>query len=147
MMDMRVIIIDDDQEHLNIMERRLKREPWIESILALRNEIGVTNAVRVFDPDVVLMDLKMPHISGEELLEILMRDDQVPDACYIVFSGSDATLLRRVQLRTGAELALSKSVDLGNVVHHIHSFEGQRDKKRKRRLSIARATRLANKPC
>jgi len=132
--EMRVVVIDDSQEHLNMMERWLRREPWIDAILALKNDIGVTNTVRSFDPDVVMMDLLMPRISGEELLEIMMRDDQVPDACYVVFSGGDATTLRRVQLRTGAELALSKSVDLQHVAHHIRSFEGRRDEKRKKRL-------------
>ena len=139
-MEMRVVVIDDEQDHLELVERWLRREPWIESILALKNGIGVTNTVRMFDPDVVLMDLRMPRISGEELLEIMMRADQVPDACYIVYSGGDATMLRRVQLRTGADLALSKSIEMHNVVHHIHSFEGRRDEKRKRRLLLEKTT-------
>lgn len=135
---MKVVVIDDSQEHLNMMERWLRRENWVEDVLALKNEVGVTNTVRAFDPDVVLMDLLMPHISGQELLEIMMRDDQIPDACYIVFSGGDATMLRRVQLSVGADLALSKSVEMRHVAHHIRSFEGRRDEKRKRRLSIKR---------
>jgi CheY-like chemotaxis protein len=92
------------------------------------------------------MDLKMPRISGEELLEIMMRDDQVPDACYVVFSGGDASTLRRVQLRTGAELALSKSIDLPNIAHHLRSFEGRRDEKRKRRLLLEKTTG-GTRPC
>lgn len=135
-MEMRVVVIDDDQMHLNMMERWLKRENWVEKVLVLKNEVGVTNTVRDFDPDVVMMDLNMPHISGEELLAIMMRRDQLPDACYIVFSGGDATTLRRVQLRTCAELALSKSIDLKFIAQHIRSFEGRRDEKRRMRLSF-----------
>lgn len=138
---MRVVVIDDEQDRLDLMQRWLSREPWVEAVLVLKNDIGVTNAVRDFDPDVVMMDLKMPRISGEELLAIMMRKDQVPDACYIVFSGGDATTLRRVQLHTGAELALSKSVEMRHIVHHIRSFEGRREEKRKRRLSVERTTR------
>ena len=131
---MKVAVIDDDQEHLNIMARRLAKEPRVEEFLVLKNEVGVTNKVRLFDPDVVLMDLIMPHISGPELLVVMMRDDQIPDAAYIVFSGGDASMLRRTQLSLGAELALSKSTPLTQVMHHIVSFENHRDAKRKRRL-------------
>lgn len=135
-MEMKVVVIDDDQIHLNMMERWLRRENWIDDVLAIKNEVGCTNTVRAFDPDVVMMDLSMPHISGAELLDIMMRPDQVPDACYVVFSGGDASALRRVQLSSGAELALSKSVDLKHIASHIRSFEGRRDEKRKLRLSL-----------
>jgi DNA-binding NarL/FixJ family response regulator len=99
----------------------------------LNNEIGVTNKVRAFDPDVVLVDLNMPYISGQDLLDIMMRDDQVPDAAFVVFSGGDATTLRRVQLATGAELALSKSTPMRQIMNHVRSFENRKAEKRKRR--------------
>jgi DNA-binding NarL/FixJ family response regulator len=133
---MKVAVIDDDQVQLNMMQRWLSHEPWCEEVLAIKNEVGCTNAVRAFDPDVVLMDLSMPHISGAELLEIMMRPDQLPDACFIVFSGRDATELRRVQLSCGADLALSKNIELVHIASHIRSFEGRRDVKRKMRLSL-----------
>lgn len=133
---MRVVVVDDDQVQLNMMARWLKREDWVDDVLALTNTVGVVNAVRDFDPDVVLMDLLMPIISGADLLDMMMRPDQVPDACYVVFSGGDAVTLRRVQLATGAELALSKSTPMVQISHHIRSFEGRRDMKRRRRLSV-----------
>jgi DNA-binding NarL/FixJ family response regulator len=132
-MDMKVVVIDDDEQHRNLMERNFKRESWVDAALVLNNEIGVTNKVRAFDPDVVLVDLNMPYISGQDLLDIMMRDDQVPDAAFVVFSGGDATTLRRVQLATGAELALSKSTPMRQIMNHVRSFENRKAEKRKRR--------------
>jgi DNA-binding NarL/FixJ family response regulator len=128
-----VVVIDDDEQHRNLMERNFKRESWVDAALVLNNEIGVTNKVRAFDPDVVLVDLNMPYISGQDLLDIMMRDDQVPDAAFVVFSGGDATTLRRVQLATGAELALSKSTPMRQIMNHVRSFENRKAEKRKRR--------------
>lgn len=117
---MRVVVIDDDVQHLELMERNLRHE-HIE-VLTIRNEVGrVTNKVRDFKPDVVLVDLHMPHMPGEELLRLLKRE--VPHAKYIVFSSADATRLRHVMFDTGASLALSKSTDMKQIINHIKSFE------------------------
>ncbi len=117
---MKVAVIDDDPQHLDLMERNLRRE-HIE-VLTIRNEVGrVTNKVREFDPDVVLVDLHMPHMPGEKLISLLKRE--VPHAKYIVFSAADATRLRAVLLDTGADLALSKSTDMRQIINHIKSFE------------------------
>lgn len=117
---MRVAIIDDDIQYLELLARNLLRE-HIE-VLMLRNEIGrVTNAVREFKPDVVIVDLNMPHMPGEDLIRLLKRE--IPHARYIILSAADATRTRAVFLSTGADLALSKSTDMKQIVNHIKSFE------------------------
>lgn len=117
---LRVVVIDDDVQHLELMERNLRREHI--DVLTIRNEVGrVTNAVRAFNPDVVLVDLHMPHMPGEKLISLLKRE--VPHAKYIVFSAADATRLRSVLLATDADLALSKSTDMQQIINHILSFE------------------------
>lgn len=132
-MEMRVVVIDDDEQHLNLMRRHLVREGM--EVLAIKNNgCNVTNQVRLFDPDVVLMDLYMPILPGDQLISIMKRDDQVPDAAYIVMSGGDATVLRRVQLTLKIQQALSKSSDLTQITHHIRSYETWKEQHRKERL-------------
>lgn len=121
---MRVAIIDDDPQHLELMERNLQLE-GIE-VQTFRSQIGVTNKIRLFQPDVVLVDLNMPHMPGEELLRLLMREVK---SHYIVFSAADATRLRRVAKETGAARALSKSTPMTQIMHHIKSFEDAQEPK------------------
>lgn len=128
---MRVAVIDDDPMQLELFERNLRLE-YLD-VLALDNSIGVTNQVRAFKPDVVLIDLNMGRLlPGEQLLRILLRE--VPQSHYIVFSADDATRLRRVvrEVREGISDsydaltrvdAMSKSSDWKQVVHKIKSFE------------------------
>lgn len=122
---LRVVVIDDDQVHLNLMERALQREHV--DVLVIKSEIGsVTNRAREFKPDVVLVDLCMPHMPGDELIRLMKRE--IPTAKYIVLSGcSEPTLLRRAQFDTGADLALLKSTKLEQIIHHIKSFDRTRE--------------------
>ncbi len=117
---MRVVVIDDDEVFLNLIERFLNREGF--EVLALRNTVGsVTNAVRAFKPDVVLVDICMPHMPGDALIRLMRRE--VPDAAYVVLSGCEAARIRRVEAETGADKAFTKSSDLAQLAHIIRSFE------------------------
>jgi DNA-binding NarL/FixJ family response regulator len=122
-MDMRVVVIDDDEVYLNLIERRFRLEPDME-ILAIKAEIGsVVNKARTFNPDVVLVDLKMPHLYGGHLIPLMKKKENLPRARYIILSGGDATELRRVAKETGADEAFSKSTDLKHLVQLIRSYE------------------------
>jgi len=128
---MKVAVIDDDPMQLELFARNLRHE-YLD-VLALDNSIGVTNQIRAFKPDVVLIDLNMGNLlPGEQLLKMLLRE--VPKSYYIVFSADDATRLRRVVREVREALpdsydaltrvdAMSKSSDWKQVVHKIKSFE------------------------
>lgn len=118
---MRVVVIDDNQEYLNAISRHFKSEPDME-LLAIKNSVGsVTNRVRRFNPDVVLVDLLMPHMSGEELIRLMKRE--VPRAKYIILSGAEPATLRRVEIEVGAVRSVLKSTDLKHLVQLIRSYE------------------------
>lgn len=117
---LRVAIVDDDEEQLEMYARWL-RHADIE-VLPIKSEIGsVTNKVAAFKPHVVLVDLNMPHLPGRDLIK-LMRS-KVPNACYVVFSAENPEQIRRVQLETGANGALSKSTPLRMFVAAIKTYE------------------------
>jgi two-component system OmpR family response regulator len=117
---MRVAVIDDDPQQLELIYRFLSLEGF--EVLTIKNEIGsVTNTARAFKPDVILVDLNMPHLPGVGLVRIMRRE--IPGAKIVVYSSDDATKIRKAQLETGAHSALSKSIDLRQLVNQIRSFE------------------------
>lgn len=79
-----VLIIDDEQAALQSCERIL-RSGGIESVILCQDS---REATRHFDDNeigAVLLDLAMPHVSGQELLELMT--ESYPDVPVIVVTG------------------------------------------------------------
>jgi DNA-binding NtrC family response regulator len=96
--------------------------PWLRSLsMTLEGPGGITNIVTCQDsrlvPDilgrqeigVVLLDLTMPHISGEELLAMIMEHH--PEVSVIVLSGMNQLETAVRCMRSGAFDYLVKTVD------------------------------------
>lgn len=81
-------------------------EPCADGELALK-------AARAFDPDLVIMDIQLPNISGMELISQLKRDlslARIPVLAVTAYAGKgDEDRIRNV----GAEGYLSKPVSIG----------------------------------
>lgn len=81
-------------------------EPCADGELAL-------NAARAFYPDLVIMDIQLPNISGMELISQLKRDlslARIPVLAVTAYAGKgDEDKIRNV----GAEGYLSKPVSIG----------------------------------
>lgn len=99
----RVMVIDDDETTLLLAKRRLVAKGHV---VELRSEtIGTTNAIRAFEPDVVLLDVSMPAIDGYQLAKLIL-------------GGRVKTKLVLFSVRDRDELA-AQSVALG-AVGYVH---------------------------
>jgi CheY-like chemotaxis protein len=63
----RILIIDDNAENVFIVRRFLETAGY-EQILVEHDSRNGLDQVRQFQPDVVLLDMHMPHVTGMELL-------------------------------------------------------------------------------
>jgi signal transduction histidine kinase/CheY-like chemotaxis protein len=67
-----VLYVEDNQSNLKLVERILAKRPEISLIQAMQGGLGLELA-RVHDPDLILLDLNLPDISGQEFLARLRR--------------------------------------------------------------------------
>jgi two-component system, chemotaxis family, chemotaxis protein CheY len=101
-----VLIVDDD-----LFVRRLLEDALSDSGLALRvlqaadGEEGLALATRE-RPEVVLLDLFMPRMSGLELLALLRAS--VPESRVVVISSMDAEPVIEQALQAGAAGFIAK---------------------------------------
>jgi len=103
-----VLIVDDDRELTQRLEKFLKKEGF-EVFTAHDGEEGL-ETIRSKKIDVILTDIKMPGISGIELLERakkLHRDTEV-----IIMTGHGDEEKAVLALRQGASNYLRKPIDL-----------------------------------
>ena len=103
----RVLVVDDDVLHLQLVERTLRGEKF--DVQTCSNPIGVTNIVRSYQPHIVLMDVNIPALSGDRLLGIARKG--APAATrFFLHSASDATTLRALAKEVQADGWISKDV-------------------------------------
>ncbi len=82
-MALRVLLIDDENEFVDTLAERLELRGYKPSI-AYGGQAAL-EALRAEKPDVVVLDMLMPGMSGEETLRRLK--DMCPDLPVIVLSG------------------------------------------------------------
>jgi DNA-binding NarL/FixJ family response regulator len=109
-------------------DQTLVRE-GIRGLLALADDIEVVAeagdgeqalaAIAEHDPDVVLLDLRMPRMDGIAVLEQLQRDHDQPPPVLVLTTFNDDELVLRA-LRAGARGYLLKDVTLEQLIAAIH---------------------------
>jgi len=73
-----ILVVDDELIVLKGMRRTLLTEGW-DDVLVCSDPREVESIVDVDPPDLILLDLNMPHITGQELLERLNgKHPQIP---------------------------------------------------------------------
>src|SRR5437868_4740061 len=103
-----VLLIDDDAEILSFLGRFFEGRGWIVN----RASDG-SSGVELYErerPDVVLLDLEMPRLSGLRVLEILRARDE--DATVILLTGHGDIAKAVEAMQLGAENFLTKPVEI-----------------------------------
>ena len=68
-----LLYVEDNPANLKLIEQLIRRRPDIRLLSATDGNLGITLA-RAHQPDVILMDINLPGISGIEALRILRED-------------------------------------------------------------------------
>ena len=132
-MDQSVLLVDDDPAILKSVGSFLERSGY-EVFRAATGELALAQNEKNA-PDVVLLDLHLPEMSGFEVLETLREQD----AAVIVLTGRSDIETAVQAMQRGAENFLTKPVDMP---HLLLAVDRVRDKVRMRRdvgLLMARA--------
>lgn len=75
----KVLVIDDNIGFCNITKLSLERGGRYQVYMATKGEQGI-NMVKKYKPDIILLDIKMPTMSGGEVAARLMDD---PSTCSL----------------------------------------------------------------
>ncbi len=110
-----VLYIEDNIANVRLIERVLNRRPSIKLVTAADGRHGLTRAL-ADQPDLVLLDLHLPDLSGEEVLRQIRAEPTLRETPVIVLS-ADATpgQVRRL-LASGAAAYLTKPFDIQEVL-------------------------------
>ncbi len=106
-----VLYIEDNLANLALMERLLTHRADVTLIPAMQGRLGLDLARR-HRPALVLLDLHLPDIGGEQVLRELRADPDVGRVPVVVISADATPGQERRLLGAGADAYLSKPFDV-----------------------------------
>ncbi len=115
----KILIVDDELTNVRLLEKILAREGYL-NVSMTTDPRHVVNMFADNQPDLVLLDLHMPHINGFEVLSSLAEITSAKTVLPIIVLTADATSeARRKALANGATDLISKPFDNLEVVLRI----------------------------
>lgn len=110
----KILIVDDSKVVLMATRMALERAGY--SVVTRCDAVGSTAEIMRERPDLVLLDVDMPLLSGVDLVQSIKRREGLRDVIVLLFSAKPASELRQLALLTGANGFLPKPKDLNEVV-------------------------------
>ncbi|MFD1606444.1 response regulator transcription factor [Oceanobacillus luteolus] len=72
----KILIVDDEEMILEVLEAYFEKEGW--EVYLASNGIEALKKVKEIQPDILILDLMLPDISGEEVCRLTRKDNDVP---------------------------------------------------------------------
>jgi len=107
-MPSKVLLVDDERDFVQTLSDRLIRRD-VGSAVAYDGESAI-NLVSEDEPEVMILDLKMPGMNGIEVLRRVKQSN--PDIEVIILTGHGTDADRELCMRLGAFAFLQKPVDI-----------------------------------
>ncbi len=104
-----MLVVDDDPIMLEVLRERLEHAGF--QVTTRSEALGTALWIATHQPDIVLLDVVMPALSGGELASLMRRRAIAESAGVIFHSSKPETELQALVDHTGALGAISKSHD------------------------------------
>jgi signal transduction histidine kinase len=117
----RILMVDDDVSSTCLMTNFLNRIGYSQ-LQSLNDSTLTFDAIETFSPDLILLDLAMPGLSGFEILNALRADRKNEQIPVLVLTGDPSSKNKRRALAAGATDLLVKPFDPSEVSMRIRNL-------------------------
>ena len=119
-----VAIADDNRELTNLLKEIINEEPDMEVIGISYDGVQCLQMVEEKKPDVLLLDIIMPHLDGMTVLEkISGTKKEKPNVIMLTAFGQEDVTKKAVEL--GASYFIVKPFDIDNFANQIRLVDAQ----------------------
>ncbi len=117
----KILIVDDEQANIALLEDVLDNEGYtfFKSTADSRETLSL---YKEFRPDLVLLDLNMPHLDGFEVMEQLQEVEKNSYAPILVLTAQSDRNTRLRALAAGARDYIEKPFDITEVIRRISNM-------------------------
>lgn len=121
-----ILVVDDEKAILLTIDLTL-RMAGLNNIVTCQDSRQVLELIALHEPEVMLLDLTMPHLSGEEVLTMVVRD--FPEIPVIIITGSMDVEIAVRCMKSGAFDYLVKPVEHGRLITTVSRAMDHRELK------------------
>ena len=120
--DARILIVDDEIANVRLLEIILQQAGFT-NVCSATDARQATSLYEAFRPDILLLDLMMPHLSGFEVMEKVLF--MVPPGSYLpilVITADASASVKQKALSLGARDFLTKPFDATEVLLRLNNM-------------------------
>jgi CheY-like chemotaxis protein len=123
--ELNILLVEDDPGDILIAQEALRAGQLGSALTVVQDGAEALARLRGEDtrPDVVLLDLNLPGMTGHEVLSEIKDDPELRILPVVVLSTSSAEHDVRRSYELGANLYVSKPVDFDRFAHVIKQLE------------------------
>jgi putative two-component system response regulator len=118
--DAKILIIDDEELVIRVVRRFLVSDGYqnFTTITDPRQALAEIDRVQ---PDVVLLDIMMPNVTGLDLLRVRQKVPRLQPIPFIILSATSDNQVKRQALELGATEFLGKPVDPSDLILRVQN--------------------------
>lgn len=110
---MRVLLADDSDLILERLQKMVSMFSQVEIVGSYKNGLETLEALRLLKPDLAIVDIKMPGISGLKVLKEIRKEDNTIKFIILTFYSSD--YYQQVAIEAGVDYFFSKVNDFEKI--------------------------------
>lgn len=114
----RVLIVDDDQAVVDLISDVLANDSRFETRV-VNNGFGAGMMAKEYHPDLIILDVMLPDINGQEVCELIRQDPTMADTKIICISGMIEEEKIADLKKSGADDFLNKPLDIDELVRRV----------------------------
>jgi diguanylate cyclase (GGDEF)-like protein len=116
----RILIVDDHEDNIEVLKARL--ESWGYETASAYNGHDALRYVNATPPDLILLDVMMPEISGIEVAKRIKSNPVLPFIPIIMQTALDSTEDKVEGLEAGADDYITKPIDFAELKARLRSM-------------------------
>ena len=117
-----ILIVDDVPTILAALQMRLEAEGF--AVVSARDGVEAIDRARTHHPDLILLDLMLPRLTGERVCEVLRGDRELRTVPIIVLSARIGESERLRAFASGADAFLTKPYQAAQLMGEIRARLG-----------------------
>jgi putative two-component system response regulator len=116
----KIMVIDDEPAVHRLLEIILEGEGF--DVVGHEAQRSTRSTVSMGKPDLVILDILMPEMSGYEVLSMLKSDEGTRDIPVIVLTACNRHECKEKAMRLGAEVFLTKPFQPAQLLNAVYSI-------------------------
>jgi len=134
----KVLIVDDEADIREIISFNLEKEGY--QIQTVKNGIEALDALPTFKPDLIVLDIMMPRMTGVEVCQTIRTKPEYNDTLIIFLTALSDEASQIKGLETGADDYISKPISPKVLVSRVNAVFRRLNKEDGKQLKVGSMT-------